>query len=87
MSGRNALYIKKLILKALEDGKPHTYAELERKVNSNWQTIRSHCKELEIFNCIVIEKKESHKRNNKPYYEIIITRLGLDALKKFEELS
>jgi len=83
MSGRNSLKIKKGILYVLKDGKPHTFAELERKVNSNWETIRNHCKELEIFNIITIEKKTSHERNNKPYFEIMITKTGIEALKKF----
>ena len=82
MSGRTSLQIKKEILSLLQDGKPHSFAELERKVNSNWQTIRTHCKELEIFNCIRIEQKESHSRNNKPYFEVSIKKEGLEILKR-----
>ena len=82
MSGRNALLLKKLILTVLEDGEPHTYSEIERKVGSNWQSIRNHCRELQIFKCITIERKQSHARNNKPYFEITIKKDGLEALKK-----
>lgn len=84
MSGRNSLKLKKLILEVLRDGKPHTYAELEKRINSNWRTVRDHCKELEIFGCITIEKKASHKRNNKPFHEILITKHGIEAVKKME---
>jgi len=67
-SGHHIRHKRKEILSVLKDGKSHTFAELERKVNSNWETIRNHCKELEIFNIITIEKKTSHERNNKPYW-------------------
>jgi len=82
MSGRTSLQIKKQILNVLKDGKMHSYAELEKRVNSNWQTIREHCKELEIFECVAIEHKESHQKNNKPYTEISITKNGLKTLDK-----
>ena len=85
MSGRNSLILKKSILNILKDGQPHTYAELEKKVNSNWKTIRSHCKELELFDCIMTEKKQSHARNNKPYFEITIKKKGLEALEKLSK--
>jgi predicted transcriptional regulator len=87
MSGRNSFEIKKAILEALKEGKSHTFAELERKVGSNWKSIRGHCKELEIFNCITIEKKKSHKRNNKPYYELAITEKGLKALEQMQKTN
>ena len=67
MSGRSSLEIKKRILIALKE-KPMSYAQLEKKVNSNWKTIRTHCKELEIFGCISIVKKKGHEVNNKPYF-------------------
>lgn len=82
MSGRTSLQIKKEILSALQDGNPSSFAELERKVNSNWQTIRAHCKELEIFKCVKIEQKDSHFRNNKPYFKVSITKQGVEILRK-----
>jgi predicted transcriptional regulator len=82
MSGRTSLQIKREILKILSDKKEHTFAELERKVNSNWQTIRTHCKELEIFNCLLIKEKKHHKVNNKSYFEVVITKIGIEILKK-----
>jgi predicted transcriptional regulator len=82
MSGRTSLEIKKLILDTLKDSKPHSYAELEKKVNTNWQTVREHCRELEIFDCVVIVNKPTHEKNNKPYSEITITKKGLEVLKK-----
>jgi predicted transcriptional regulator len=82
MHARNSLELKKKILFILSDGKEHTFAELERKVNSNWQTIRSHCRELEIFRCVKIEYKKNHSKNNKPYYVITINQQGFEALSR-----
>ncbi|MCF7799297.1 hypothetical protein K9M74_05325 [Candidatus Woesearchaeota archaeon] len=85
MAGRSPLIIKKKILSVLADNKIHTYAELERKVRSNWLSIRQHCTELEIFNCVIIQKKDSHLKNNKPYFEINITKEGLEILEKLKK--
>jgi predicted transcriptional regulator len=52
---RTGLEIKKSILSALSDNKIHSFGDLERKVNSDWQTIRRHCEELEYFNIVEIK--------------------------------
>ncbi len=72
MSKRTAKEVRKAILKALSDGKEHTYGYLERKVNTNWQTVRNHCDELKLFNAVIISKENKVK----------ITRQGLELLKK-----
>lgn len=41
--------VRNAILKALKDGKPHSYAYLERKVDTNWKTIRDHVDDLIFF--------------------------------------
>ncbi len=61
----------KAILESLKDGKSHSYGELERKVDTNWQTVRDHCDDLRLFGCIELLDDK-----------VKITRLGLDILKK-----
>lgn len=46
------------ILKILSDNKEHSYGDLERRVNTNWQTIRDHCEELEIFGAVTISEDD-----------------------------
>ena len=46
------------ILGVLGDGKLHSYSELERKVNTNWKTIRDQCDILELFETIKIEENK-----------------------------
>ena len=63
------------ILEVLSDNKEHAYGDLERKANTNWQTIRDHCKDLELFGAITISKDNRVK----------ITKQGLVLLKKIKE--
>ncbi|MFH1591461.1 MAG: winged helix-turn-helix domain-containing protein [archaeon] len=52
MSKRTSLQVRIDILQALNDGKPHSYGSIERKANTNWETVRTHIKELKIYNAI-----------------------------------
>jgi predicted transcriptional regulator len=67
--------VRKAILNALSDNKEHAYGDLERKANTNWQTIRDHCKDLELFGAVVINEDNRVK----------ITKQGLILLKKIKE--
>lgn len=64
--------IMKNILKILKDGKYYHFGSLERKINTNWKTIRAHCESLEFFNAITIDKEKGVK----------ITKLGIELSKK-----
>jgi len=72
MAKRTAKQVRKDILKVLSDGKEHAYGDLERKVNTNWQTIRNHCDELKLFKAVTISKE----------HKVKITKRGLELLKK-----
>ena len=68
--------VREAILNVLSENKEHSYGNLERKANTNWQTIRDHCEDLELFEAVVITK------NNK----VKITQKGLEVLKKIKDL-
>jgi len=72
MAKRTSKEVRKSILKALSDGKEHTYGDLERKANTNWQSVRDHCDDLKLFNAVTITKENKIK----------ITKEGLKLLKK-----
>ncbi len=72
MAKRTSKQVRKAILKVLSDGKEHTYGDLERKANTNWQTVRNHCDDLKLFNAVIITKENKIK----------ITKQGLKLLKK-----
>ena len=71
---RNSLEIKKKILFFLSKEKYLSYGNLERKVNTNWNTIRNYCYEFEIYGFI---KKDING--------ISITNSGKEILKKLEK--
>ena len=57
MGKRTYREIRKAILLVLNDGETRSYGYLEKKVHTNWQTIRDHCGELELFGAISIDGK------------------------------
>jgi predicted transcriptional regulator len=71
MTKRTFQEIRKALLIALSDGKEHSYGSLERKVNTNWQSIRDHCKDLQIFNAVNVSENG-----------VKITKEGRELLKK-----
>ena len=71
MSKRTAKEVRKAILKVLIDGKEHTYGDWERKVDTNWKTIRNHCEDLKLFKAVTIS-------DNK----VKITNEGRELLRK-----
>jgi len=78
---RKSQEIKKQILKILSEGKSHTYAELERKVNTGYRSIVSNCEELKGFNAVKITRFNKHEANGRPYFQVEITTQGRDFLK------
>ena len=67
--------VRESILQVLSDNKEHAYGDLERKANTNWQTIRDHCQDLELFGAVLITQENKVK----------ITKQGLALLKKIKE--
>lgn len=82
MSKRTFKEVRKAILEILKDGKPYSLGSLERKVSTNWQTIRNHCDDLLLFNAITKKEFKKHDQNGRPYIEVTITKEGLTLLKK-----
>ena len=81
MYKRSSFEIKKKILFLLKSG-DLTYAQLERKTNTGFRTIKNNCDELESYGFIGIEKNEKHPKSGKPFSMIKITENGREFLKK-----
>ncbi len=75
MSRKSGLEIKKAILNILKQ-KEASLRELETKINTNYQTIRRHCKELEFFKLIEIKEHGKSDANGRPYRTARITDFG-----------
>ena len=79
MSKRGSFEIKKKILELSKTEK--TFAELERKINTGFNTIKSNCNELEKFGFLTIKQEKKHEKNGKPFFKIKTTEQGINFLK------
>lgn len=67
MTKRKPLEIKKEILEILKKEKIISIKKLEKKVNTNYQSILNNCEELEYFGFITISKTNKNSLNGKEY--------------------
>ena len=81
MTKRSSYEIKKKILSSVKE-KSATYAELERKVNTGYRSIKANCEELELYGQIEIKTIKEHPANRRPSTIVYITNKGLDTLQK-----
>jgi len=82
MTKRGSQDIKKLILKILDKEGNLTFAQLERKLNTGFRTIKANCEELEEFGAVSIIKKEKHEATGRAYFLVSITAQGRKILEK-----
>lgn len=71
---RKPLEIKKKILKILKAEGITSIKKLERKVNTNYQSIINKCEELEYFGFVKISKTKENSRNGKAYLIVDLVR-------------
>ena len=81
MSKRSSFDIKKRILTLIKSS-PLTFAQLERKTNTGFLTIKNNCEELKLYGFIGIEKQKKHPKSGRPYSIIKITEKGLEFIKE-----
>ncbi len=81
MSKRTSFEIKKRILGLLKSS-PLTFAQLGRKTDTGYNTIKNNCNELELYGFIKIEKNKKHPRSGRPFFEIKITDKGIEFIKE-----
>ncbi len=78
---RKSYEIKKSILLFIKEGSL-SYAELERKVNTCYITIKNSCEELEKWGHVKIKKIDEHPANGKPSYLVILTKNGTEFIER-----
>jgi len=67
MTRRKALDIKKDILKLLKDEGEMSLRDLDIKVNTNSQTIKTQIEELEFFDKVVVLKHPKSDKTGRPF--------------------
>ena len=75
--------VKKIeLLRALSDGKVHTYYRLSRIVGTNYNTVKKNCRFLELLNFIVIGRTEKEESaSGVASYRVQITERGIEVIK------
>lgn len=58
MVKRTSFEIKKAILEVLSSKDEISFGELERRVNTNWISVKKQCQELEIFEAIDVNNNK-----------------------------
>lgn len=74
MSRRVAFDIKKKIISVLRKYGELSLRELEKKVNTNYLTIRTQVKEMEFFGAVEIIKHEKNEKNGRPFTTVRLKR-------------
>ena len=75
MARKIGLEIKKEIIMYLKRSEC-SIRELERKVNTNYNSIKTHLAELEYFGLVEIVEHEKNKVNGRPYKTAKLTQKG-----------
>ena len=83
MVKRSSYEIKETILHCVKEG-PTTYAQLERKVNTGFRSVKANCEELMFFGQVDIKLIDKNPSNGRPYHMISITKEGLNSIKRKE---
>lgn len=81
MPKRSSIEIKEKILLCLKE-KSYTYAQLERKIDTGYRSIKENCVELQYFGQANIETIGKHPANGRVSYQVSITLQGLETLRK-----
>ncbi|MBI2176024.1 hypothetical protein HYU40_01585 [Candidatus Woesearchaeota archaeon] len=81
MGKRGSYEIKKSILMAVRE-KPASYAELERKVNTGFRSIKNNSEELSDYGYITVERVERDPANGRPSFKVKISESGRSFLNK-----
>lgn len=73
---KSSLDIKKLIIKHLKQEGELSLSQLERKINTNNETILSHTEELEFLGIIQLIKHKKSLVNGRPFTTVVLTEYG-----------
>lgn len=83
MGKRGSYEIKKQILMAVRE-KPASYAELERKVNTGFRSIKNNAEELSDYGYITVERIEHDPANGRPSFKVRLSETGRAFIKRKE---
>ena len=80
---QNVEIIEKLLLKLKE--RDATFAELERSLNTGYNTIKKNCQLLQKLGQLNITRKEKHPKNGRETYIVSLTSEGAKSINNFKK--
>lgn len=84
MGKRTSYEIKQRILMAVKE-RPASYAELERKVNTGFRSVKSNSEELSDYGYVTVEKVERDPANGRPSFKVKLSESGRKFLEKVKK--
>lgn len=77
---RTSYKIKEQILSLVKE-QPYKYTELQRKIGTNYNSVKAHCEDLEDSEEVSVEYIPSDPANGRPAYKVQITERGIKTLE------
>ena len=82
MAKRPSAQIRERILLVLREKPDVSYAQLERKVNTGFRSVKASSEELAKYGLVEIKKLEKHPSNGRPAYYLSLTEQGRKSLQR-----
>lgn len=82
MSRKSRQNVRIEILKALKQRGNLSYTQIQRKLSTNYDSVKDNCHELEIYGLIQIKTLSEHPRNKHKSFIVSLTEQGQKATNK-----
>ena len=79
---RPSAQIRERILMVLREKPEVTYAQMERKINTGFRSIKASSEELVKYGLVEVRKIEKHPANGRPAYFLSLTEQGQKSLQR-----
>lgn len=78
---KSGLEIQQGILALLSE-KERSFRELETKLNTNYNSVRAHCRMLAFYGMIELREHDEHETNKRPYTSARLTDRGRTVVQE-----
>ena len=84
MRKRTTYEVKKEFFMLLRE-KPLSYTQLQTKLGTNYDSVKSICREFEEYEFVKVKEQKKHPENGKPSFEVELTERGQEIAKKVKK--
>jgi len=87
MSRKSRQNVRIELLKVIKRNKSLSYTQIQRKLSTNYDSIKENCKELMLYGMIEVNVLQEHPRNKHKSFIVNLTDSGQKAVSKIEKLT